>query len=224
MLLYKLKKRYPNIILLCSSIFPRGQAATQENALGWTQNDANESIKHIAEQFGGYYIDCTGVPLSNNWKENTTDGYLHPSAKGHKMIAECMTQSLLQQGIITADLKQSNETEQANRLLDLCFEKSGIVNKGTYQTTVGKAGNADVIYDKQNDTYLGCTQKSNNDYFYALYDADSPLGEAFNNSVTWETLVRLENLEDANNKGAIMKFFTSQQDGGWTFYNTPNYR
>ena len=223
MLLYKLKKRYPNIILLCSSIFPRGQAATQENTLGWTQNDANESIKHIAEQFGGYYIDCTGVPLSNNWKENTTDGYLHPSAKGHKMIAECMTQSLLQQGIITADLKQSNETEQANRLLDLCFEKSGIVNKGTYQTTVGKAGNADVIYDKQNDTYLGCTQKSNNDYFYALYDADSPLGEAFNNSVTWETLVRLENLEDANNKGAIMKFFTSQQDGGWTFYNTPNY-
>lgn len=219
MLLYKIKKRYPHIKLICCSIFPRSQGVTVANAAGWTQADANASIEHIAKQFGGYYVDCTGVPFSSNWSYYTIDN-LHPTAPGHKLLAECITKSLLQQGVISENLKQTAEADTAECLLDLSFDSKGIVNKGTFETTVGSAGAAATVYDKQNNTYYGCTKMDNTDYFYALYDADSKLGQAFNKSVTWETLVRLESVRDASNGGAITKFFSNQQDGGWTFYNT----
>ena len=221
MLLHKLKQRYPNIIPICCSIFPRSQAITTANNAGWTQADANESIEHIAKQFGGYYIDCTGVPFSSNWTEYTIDK-LHPTAKGHRLLAECMVASLLKQGVITAETKTSTEVESAEKLLDLSFNKDGIVNNGTLQTTIGSNGNATTIYDKANDTYYGCTKMSNSDYFDATYDKDDQLGTAMNNSITWEILVRLENMCDGTNSGSTLKFLSSQEGGGWAFYNTAN--
>ena len=221
MLLHKLKTRYPNIIPICCSIFPRSQAITTENKAGWTQADANASIEHIAKQFGGYYVDCTGVPFSSNWTEYTIDK-LHPTAKGHKLLAECITKSLLKQGVISEATKTSTEVASAEKLLDLHFNKNGIVNNGTYQATIGNNGGATTVYDKQNDIYYGCTKNDNNNYFYATYNKDDKLGNALNNSATWEILVRLENVSDAAGSGNIVKFFSSQEDGGWAFYNTPD--
>lgn len=59
MLLHKLSTRYPDTKLVCLSITPRLAGVDQQNAIGYSQADANESIKRIAKQFGGYYIDCT---------------------------------------------------------------------------------------------------------------------------------------------------------------------
>ena len=221
MLLHKLKQRYPDIIPICCSIFPRSQATDAVNKAGWTQQEANASIEHIAKQFGGYYIDCTGVPFSSDWTKYTIDK-LHPTAEGHRLLAECMAKSLLEQGVISEITKTSTEVSTADKLLDLTFDKNGIVNKGTFQTTVGKCGDATTIYDKVNDTYYGCTKLANTDYFYALYDKDDKLGTAMNNSATWETLVRLENVSEASGNGNIVKFLTSQENGGWCFYNTPS--
>ncbi|MBP3773722.1 MAG: hypothetical protein ILA34_00025 [Bacteroidaceae bacterium] len=221
MLLHKLRKRYPRIKLFCCSIFPRQQAATQANASGWTQNDANESIKHIADQFGGYYVDCTKAPLTDDIPTNYIDYGLHPSAAGHKLLAEAIYKSLLEQGAISDTLKKTTEVAEAEKLLDLSFDKDGIVNKGTFQTTVGQNGAATTVYDPTNDKYYGTTSMSNKDYFYALYDKEDTLGHVLNNSVTWETLVRLENLSDPSGSGNVVKFFSNQEDGGWTFYNTP---
>ena len=136
-----IRQRYPHIKLICCSIFPRSQGVTVANAAGWTQADANASIEHIAKQFGGYYVDCTGVPFSSNWSYYTIDN-LHPTAPGHKLLAECITKSLLQQGVISENLKQTAEADTAECLLDLSFDSKGIVNKGTFETTVGSAGAA----------------------------------------------------------------------------------
>ena len=62
-LLYKLTTRYPEARIVCLSIFPRGNGVNDKNSQGWSQADANASIKYIAKQFGQYYIDCTPFPL-----------------------------------------------------------------------------------------------------------------------------------------------------------------
>ena len=50
-LLYKLTTRYPQARIVCLSIFPRGNGVNDKNAKGWSQADANASIRHIAQQF-----------------------------------------------------------------------------------------------------------------------------------------------------------------------------
>lgn len=219
MLLHKLSTRYPGTKLVCLSITPRSAGVDQQNAIGYSQADANESIRRIAQQFGGYYIDCTTIPFSSNWSLYTLDK-LHPTAAGAALMANYIYRELIAQQIITSDLRQSNETETAECLLDLSFDANGIVNKGTFNTQIGTHGQAAILYDKANDTYYGCTKVAATDYFYALYDEDSPLTEAFNSSVTWETLVRLEGLADESGKISKTVFFGSEQDGGWSFYNS----
>ena len=56
-LLWKLTTWYTDVRVVCLSILPRAESVTQKNGKGWSQADANASIKHIAEQFGQYYID-----------------------------------------------------------------------------------------------------------------------------------------------------------------------
>ena len=219
MLLHKLSTRYPKSKLICLSITPRSQSATQQNAQGYSQADANASIKRIAQQFGAYYIDCSSIAFSSDWTKYTLDK-LHPTAAGAKLMADAIYKELLSQNIITSDLKRTEETDEAECLLDLSFNAEGIVNKGTFEAAVGARGQATTLYDKENDTYYGCTKVSASDYFYAVYDKGTALTDAFNSSVTWETLVRLEGL--ANENGQISKtcFFGSEQDGGWSFYNS----
>jgi lysophospholipase L1-like esterase len=220
LLLHKLTTRYPKARVVCLSILPRGEAATQVNAAGWTQADGNASIKHIAEQFGQYFIDCSTIPFSSNWSKYMISGNLHPTAAGFTLMAEHITEALISQGIISDDLKRKNETESAERLLDISFTQDGIVNKGTYDATVGKQGTATTTYDADNNIYLGTTKALGSDYFYVTYDEGTPLAEAFNNSVTWEMLVRLDTLEDQNGNATKTCIMGNEQDGGWCFYNS----
>ena len=219
-LLYKLTTKYPQARIICLSIFPRGNGVNDKNAQEWSQADANASIKYIAEQFGQYYIDCTSVPWSSNWSASTFD-YLHPTAYGGTQLANHIYNKLVSQKIITRALKRSNEVSEAERLLDLSFTADGIVNQGTYNLRVGKHGSASVFYDAANDTYYGCTKAKASDYFYATYDQDTPLADAFNSSVTWEMLVRLDGLADQSNDISRTCILGNEEgNGGWAFYNS----
>ncbi|MBR1902206.1 MAG: hypothetical protein IJ826_04430 [Bacteroidaceae bacterium] len=220
LLLHKLTTRYPKARVVCLSILPRGEAATQVNAAGWSQNDGNASIKHIAEQFGQYFIDCSTIPFSSDWSKYMISGNLHPTAAGFTLMAEHITKELIAQGIISADLKRSDEVAEANRLLDISFTQDGIVNKGTYDAKVGKQGTATTVFDEENNVYLGSTKALASDYFYATYDEGTPLADAFNNSVTWEMLVRLDNLADQDGNVTKTCIMGNDQEGGWAFYNS----
>ena len=218
-LLYKLTTWYPQTRVVCLSIFPRGNGVNDVNAQGWSQADANASIKYIAEQFGQYYIDCTSVPWSSNWGASTFDK-LHPTASGGTQLANHIYSAMVSQGIITKDLKRTSEVEEAERLLDLSFTADGIVNQGTFETKVGKHGTATTLYDARNDVYYGCTKTRASDYFYATYDDGSPLVDAFNSSVTWEMLVRLDGLADQGNSISRTCILGNEENGGWAFYNS----
>ncbi len=220
LLLHKITTRYPKTRVVCLSILPRGESATQVNAAGWSQNDGNASIKHIAGQFGQYYIDCSSIPFSSNWSKYMISGNLHPTADGFTLMAEHITKALIEQGIISADLKCSDEVEEAERLLDISFTQDGIVNRGTYDAKVGKQGTATTVFDAENNVYMGSTKALASDYFYATYDENTPLSEAFNNSVTWEMLVRLDNLADQDGNVTRTCIMGNEQEGGWAFYNS----
>ena len=217
-LLYKLTTRYPKARIVCLSILPRAAGVNDKNAAGWSQADANASIQHIAEQFGQYFIDCSTIPFSSDWNKYTLD-QLHPSAEGCTLVAEHITNELIRQGIITADLKRNTEVDEAERLLDISFTADGIVNNGTYNATIGKHGSVTTSYDAVSGTYIGSSNATASDYFYATYDEDSPLANAFNGNVTWEMLVRLDALADHDGNTTKTCFLGSEQDGGWCFYN-----
>ncbi len=219
LLLYKLKKWYPDAKVVCLSLFPRGGGLDQKNGRGWTPRDANTSIKYIAEQFGDYYIDCSTVAWSSDWGKYTID-QLHPTTAGSTLLAQHIANQLVSKKIVTRDLRRNNEVDEAERLLDLHFTEEGIVNDGTYETRVGKHGSVATFYDSANDTYYGCTKAKAQDYFYATYDADSPLAEAFNSSVTWEVLVRLDALGDHGGNINRTCFLGNEENGGWAFYNS----
>ena len=219
LLLHKLSKWYPESKVVCLSLFPRGDGINQKNGRGWTQAEANASIKYLAKQFGDYYIDCTGVSWSSNWGASTFD-YLHPTAYGASQLATYIYNALLSQKIITRALKRSAEVAEAERLLDISFTEEGIVNRGTCETRVGRHGAASVFHDAATGAYLGCSRARSTDYFYATYDEDSPLAEAFNSNVTWEMLVRLDGLADQGGTISRTCIMGSEQDGGWAFYNS----
>ncbi len=218
-LLWKLTTWYPQTKVICLSIFPRGNGINDKNSQGWSQADANASIRHIAQQFGQYFIDCTTVPWSSNWNEYTLDR-LHPSTAGATLLATHIYNKMVSQGIITRDLKRDSEVEEAERLLDLSFTAEGIVNQGTYEAKVGKHGMATTYYDAERDTYYGCSKAKASDYFYATYDENTPLTDAFNSSVTWEMLVRLDGLADESNGINRTCFLGNEEKGGWAFYNS----
>ena len=218
-LLYKLTTWYPQARIVCLSIFPRGNGISEKNAKGWSQADANASIKYIANQFGQYYVDCTTIPFSSDWGAYTLDR-LHPTTQGATQIATCIYNALIRQKLITRDLKRSGEVEEAERLLDLRFTADGIVNEGTFDTRIGKHGSATTFYDAANDVYYGCTKARAADYFYATYDEGSALAEAFNSSVTWEMLVRLDALADQGGSISRACIMGNEQEGGWAFYNS----
>ena len=219
-LLYKLTTKYPEARIVCLSIFPRGNGVNDKNTQGWSQADANASIKYIAKQFGQYYIDCTPVPWSSDWSASTLD-MLHPTAYGSTQLANHIYTRLVSQKIITKALKRTNEVEEAERLLDISFTADGIVNNGTYEAKIGKHGGATTYYDAARDTWYGCTKAKAPDYFYATYDIDTPLSDAFNSSVTWEMLVRLDRLADqSNNISRTCILGNEEGNGGWAFYNS----
>lgn len=218
-LLYKLTTWYPQARIVCLSIFPRGNGINDKNAKGWSQADANASIKYIANQFGQYYVDCTAIPFSSNWGAYTLDR-LHPTTLGATQIATCINNALIRLKLITRDLKRSGEVEEAERLLDLRFTADGIVNLGTFETRVGKHGSAATFYDAASDVYYGCSRARASDFFYATYDEGSPLAEAFNSSVTWEMLVRPDGLGDQGGGISRSCILGNEQDGGWAFYNS----
>ncbi|MBR4644871.1 MAG: hypothetical protein IKO73_06930 [Bacteroidaceae bacterium] len=219
MMLFRLQQKYPDAKIVCLSIFPRSQGYSATNSQGWTQSQGNASIKKIAQEFGCYYIDCTTVAWSSDWNKYTIDK-LHPRPAGCKLLADCIRKGLIKAGVITEELARSNEVEEAQPLLDLSFDENGIVNKGTYETKVGSHGKATTLYDAEHDTWYGCSRAVAADYFYANYDAETPLANAFNNSVTWEALVRLESLADNQNTCARTCYFSSDQTGGWSFHNS----
>jgi len=218
-LLWKLTTWYPQTKVVCLSIFPRAAGINDKNSQGWSQADANASIKYIAEQFGQYYVDCTTVAWSSDWGAYTLDK-LHPSAAGATLLAQHIYNKLIAQGIITTDLKRSAEVEEAERLLDISFTESGIVNNGTYAAKVGKHGTVSTVYDAANDTYYGCTRSGASDYYYASYDAGTTLANAFSNNVTWEMLVRLDALADQDGNISRTCILGNEESGGWAFYNS----
>lgn len=219
-LLYKLTTWYPQSRIVCLSIFPRGNGVNDKNSQGWSQADANASIRYIAKQFGQYYVDCTTVPWSNNWSATTLDK-LHPTTFGSTQLADHIYDALISQRIITRGLKRSDEVDEAERLLDLSFTEEGIVNNGTYDAKVGKRGTATTLYDAANNVYLGCTKAKSSDFFYATYDEETSLANAFNSNVTWEMLVRLDAMADASgNIGRTCILGNEEGNGGWAFYNS----
>ena len=218
-LLWKLTTWYPQTKVVCLSIFPRAAGFNEKNAQGWSQADANASIQYIAEQFGQYYVDCTTVPWSSDWGQYTLDK-LHPSAAGATLLAQHIYNKLIAQGIITSDLRRTNEVEEAERLLDISFTADGIVNQGSYEAKVGKHGTAAVFYDAARDTYYGCSKARSTDYFYATYDENTSLANAFSNNVTWEMLVRLDSEADQDGNISRTCFLGNEESGGWAFYNS----
>ena len=218
-LLYKLTTWYPEARVICLGIFPRGNGVNDKNAQGWSQADANASIKYIAQQFGQYYIECSTVAWGNDWNANTLDK-LHPSAAGATMLATHIYNAMISQKIITKALKRTNEVEEAERLLDLSFTADGIVNQGTYEARVGKHGAATTFYDAENDVYYGCSKARAADYFYATYDEGTPLANAFNTNVTWEMLVRLDGVADQSGNINRTCILGNEESGGWAFYNS----
>ena len=218
-LLWKLTTWYPQTKVVCLSIFPRGNGINDKNTQGWSQADANASIQYIANQFGQYYIDCTTVAWSSDWGAYTLDK-LHPSAAGATLLAQHICNKMIAQGIITRDLKRSSEVEEAERLLDISFNESGIVNNGTYEAKVGKHGSATTYYDAARDTYYGCSKAKSTDYFYATYDEGTTLANAFNSSVTWEMLVRLDSEADQDGNISRTCILGNEESGGWAFYNS----
>ena len=219
MMLYRLQKKYPNAKIVCLSIFPRSQGFSAKNSQGWTMAEGNASIKKIAQDFGCYYIDCTTVPWSSDWSRYTID-QLHPRPAGCTLLADCIRKGLIKAGVITSQLHRTNEVEEAQPLLDLSFNADGIVNNGTYETKVDAHGKATTLYDPEHDTWLGCTRSVASDYFYVNYDSETELTDAFNNSVTWEALVRLESLADAQGTCDRTCYFSTDQEGGWSFHNS----
>ena len=219
MMLFRLKQKYPNTKIVCLSIFPRSQGFDSNNNMGWTISQGNASIKKIAQEFGCYYIDCTTVAWSSDWNRYTIDK-LHPTPAGCKLLAECIRKGLIKTGVITADLYHSTEVEEAQPLLDLSFDANGIVNSGTFETRVGSHGKASTLYDAEHDTWYGCTRSAASDHFYATYDNDSELAKAFSKNVTWEMLVRLESLADAQGACERTCYFSNDQNGGWSFHNS----
>lgn len=219
LMLFRLQQKYPDAKIVCLSIFPRSQGFSATNSQGWTMAQGNASIKKIAEDFGCYYIDCTNVAWSSDWGKYTID-QLHPRPAGCTLLADCIRKGLLKAGVITSDLLRSNEVEEAQPLLDLSFDADGIVNKGTYETKIGAHGKATTLYDPEHDTWLGCTRAIASDYFYVNYDSDTELTDALNNSVTWEALVRLESLADAQGACDRTCYFSTDQEGGWSFHNS----
>lgn len=219
LMLFRLQQKYPDARIVCLSIFPRGQGYNATNNQGWTLAQANASIKKIAGDFGCTYIDCTGIGWSSNWDKYTIDK-LHPRPEGCRLLAECIRRGLIRAGIITADLHQTAEVEEAKPILDLSFNEEGIVNNGSYDTKVGSHGKATTLYDPVHDIWYGCSRAANTDYFYANYDYDSELAFAFNNSVTWEVLVRLESLANVQGTCDRTCYFSTDQEGGWSFFNS----
>ena len=219
MMLYRLQRKYPNAKIVCLSIFPRSQGYAATNTQGWTQAQGNASIKKIAQDFGCYYIDCTTVAWSSDWGRYTID-QLHPRPAGCTLLADCIRKGLIKAGVITSDLHKTAEVEEAQPLLDLSFDANGIVNKGTFETRIGSHGKATTLYDAARDTWYGCTRSSASDFFFATYDADSELANTFSNSLTWEALVRLESLADAQNTCERVCYFSNDQNGGWSFHNS----
>lgn len=219
MMLFRLQQKYPKAKIVCLSIFPRSQGFSTANDQGWTMAQGNASIKKIAQDFGCYYIDCTTIAWSSDWGKYTID-QLHPRPDGCKLLAECIRKGLIRTGVITSDLHKTAEVEEAQPLLDLSFNSDGIVNNGTFESRVGKHGRATTLYDAEHDTWFGCSKAAASDYFYATYDSDSELANAFNNNITWEALVRLESLADAQSKCDRTCYFSNDQAGGWSFYNS----
>ena len=219
LMLYRLQKKYPKAKIVCLSIFPRSQGYSAVNSQGWTMTEGNTSIKKIAQDFGCYYIDCTSVPWSSDWNKYTID-QLHPRPAGCTLLADCIRKGLIKAGVITADLLQPNEVEEAQPILDLSFNADGIVNSGTYDTKIEAHGKVTTLYDAEHDTWLGCTRSAASDYFYVSYDSETELTDAFNNSLTWEALVRLESLADAQGACERTCYFSTDQEGGWSFHNS----
>lgn len=219
MMLFRLQQKYPDTKIVCLSMFPRSQGYNTSNDKGWTMSQGNASIKKIANDFGCTYIDCTTVGWSSDWGKYTIDG-LHPKPAGCTLLAECIRKGLIRAGVITSALHQKAEVEEAQALLDLSFDEGGIINNGTYDAKIGKHGKASTLYDAEHYTWYGCTRAIAADYFYANYDSDSPLANAFNSNVTWEALVRMESLADANGNCDRTCYFSNDQNGGWSFHNT----
>lgn len=219
MMLFRLQRKYPKAKIVCLSIFPRSQGFSATNSQGWTISQGNASIKKIAQDFGCYYIDCTSVAWSSDWSKYTID-QLHPTPAGCTLLAECIRKGLIKAGVITSDLCRTSEVEEAEHVLDLSFNADGIVNNGTYETKVDAHGKATTIYDAEHDTWLGCTRSGASDYFYVNYDSETELTDALNNSVTWELLVRLESLADAQGTCDRTCYFSTDQEGGWSFHNS----
>lgn len=219
MMLFRLQQKYPDAKIVCLSIFPRSQGYSATNTQGWTQAQGNASIKKIAQDFGCYYIDCTNIAWSSDWGKYTID-QLHPTPAGCTLLADCIRKGLIKAGVITSDLHQTAEVEEAQPLLDLSFDASGIVNNGTFETRIGAHGKATTLYDAEHDTWYGCTKSAASDFFYATYDNGSELANVFNNNVTWEALVRLESLADAQGACERTCYFSNDQNGGWSFHNS----
>ena len=219
LMLFRLQQKYPKAKIVCLSIFPRSQGYSATNTQGWTQAQGNASIKKIAQDFGCYYIDCTTVAWSSDWGRYTID-QLHPRPAGCTLLAECIRKGLINAGVITSDLRQTAEVEEAQPLLDLSFNADGMVNNGTFETRIGSHGKATTLYDAEHDTWMGCTRSVASDYFYATYDSGSTLADAFSKNLTWEALVRLESLADAQGTCERVCYFSNDQNGGWSFHNS----
>ena len=219
LMLFRLQQKYPKAKIVCLSIFPRGQSFSDNNTQGWSMAQGNASIKKIAEDFGCYYIDCTGVAWRSDWGRYTID-QLHPRPAGCTLLADHIRKGLIKEGVITADLHRTSEVEEAERILDLSFNADGIVNNGTYDTKVDLHGKATTLYDAEHDTWLGCSRSVASDYFYVNYDSETELTDALNSNVTWEVLVRLESLSDVQGTCDRTCYFSTDQEGGWSFHNS----
>ena len=86
-LLDKLRTAHPDAKIVCMSILPRSNGLAAKNSQGWTINDANASIKKMAESFGAAYVNFDTCGMETDIWSYTIDG-LHPNMEGMRLIAK----------------------------------------------------------------------------------------------------------------------------------------
>ncbi len=93
-LLDKLRTAHPDAKIVCMSILPRSNGLNAKNSQGWNINDANASIKKIAETFGAAYVNFDTCGMENDIWKYTFDG-LHPNSEGMALIAKQLVTELV---------------------------------------------------------------------------------------------------------------------------------
>jgi lysophospholipase L1-like esterase len=86
-MLKRIKKKYNDSFIICSSILPRSQSKNTNNSKGWNISMANNIIERLATDNDCLFVDMDECGINNPSSQYMLDS-VHPNAKGMRLIAE----------------------------------------------------------------------------------------------------------------------------------------